>query len=74
MNKKTLGIIFTVVGLIGLILGYTRVTSIYGQLHTWALPFDSFEITTICIGLISLVLLITGIVFWSKKQVEQSKQ
>lgn len=74
MNKKTLGIIFSVLGIIGLVFGYTRVTSFYGQMHTWSPPFDSFEVSTIIIGVAALVLLIVGIVFLSKKPMEGKKQ
>lgn len=66
-QKKTLGIIFSVIGIVGLIFAYTRVTSLYGQMHSWSPPFDSFEISTIIIGVVALVLLIVGIIFWSKK-------
>lgn len=71
MNKKTLGIISSVVGVAGAIFAYTRVASLYGQMHSWSPPFDSFEISTIIIGVVALVLLIVGIVLWSKKQADQ---
>jgi len=66
MDKKTLGIILTIVGILAGILAYTRVTSLYGQLHTWTPPFDGFETSTIAIGIIALILLIIGIVLWRK--------
>ncbi len=71
MNKKTLGIISSVLGVIGGIFAYTRVTSLYGQLHTWSPPFDGFETSTIVLAIISIVILIVGIVFWSKKPQQQ---
>jgi Mg2+ and Co2+ transporter CorA len=71
MNKKTLGIILSVVGVAGAIFAYTRVTGFYGQMHSWSPPFESFEISTIIIGVVALVLLIVGIVLWSKKQADQ---
>jgi uncharacterized membrane protein len=67
MDKRTLGIILSVVGVVGVIFAYTRITSLYGQMHTWSPPFDSYEITTIIIGVVALISLIVGIVFWSKK-------
>jgi len=66
MDKKTLGIILSVLGVVGGIIAYTRVTSLYGQMHTWSPPFDSFEIITIIIGAVSLLLLIIGIIYWRK--------
>ena len=67
MSKKTLGIVLSVVGLAGGLFAYTRITSLYGQMHSWSPPFDGFEISTIIIGVVALVLLIVGIIFWSKK-------
>jgi hypothetical protein len=66
-NKKTLGIVFSVIGLAGGVFAYARLTSLYGQMHSWSPPFDGFEISTILIGIVALVLLIAGIIFWSKK-------
>lgn len=67
MQKKTIGIILAVVGIAGGIFAVTRVTSLYGQMHSWSPPFDGFEISTIIIGITAIVLLIVGIVFYSKK-------
>jgi len=36
-------------------------------MHTWSPPFDSYEISTIAIGVVAVVLLIVGIIFWLKK-------
>ena len=74
MDKKTLGIILSIIGVVGLIFAYTRITSLYGQMHTWSPPFESYEIITITIGAITLILLIVGIVFWLKKPSEGNKQ
>jgi len=71
MQKKTLGIILSVLGVAGAIFAYTRVTSLYGQMHSWSPPSDSFEVSTIIIGVVALILLIAGIVLSSKKQAEQ---
>ena len=67
MNKKTLGIILGVLGIACAIFAYARMTSLLGQMHSWSPPFDGYEISTIIIGIIALVMLIVGIVFWSKK-------
>ena len=71
MSKKTLGIILSVLGVVGGIFSYTRVTSLYGQLHTWSPPFDGFETSTIAVAVVALVILIVGIVLWSKKPAVQ---
>lgn len=74
MNKKTLGIILSVLGFAGVIFAYSRVTSLYGQMHTWSPPFTDYEISTIVIGVVAIVLLIIGIIFWSKKPADGDKQ
>lgn len=73
MQKKTLGIILTVIGAVCDIWAFTRVTSTIGQIHTWAPPFESYEIVTIVGGIIGVVLIITGIIFLLKKPAEQKK-
>ena len=68
MEKKTLGIILTVLGGVAVIWTYTRVTSLVGQMHTWTPPFTSYETITIGGGGVALVVLIVGIVFLAVKQ------
>ena len=68
MEKKTLGIILTVLGGAGVIWTYTRVTSLYGQMHTWSPPFSGYETSTIAGGVLTLALLIVGVVFLAVKR------
>jgi len=68
MDKKTLGIILTVLGAAGAIWAYTRVTSLYGQMHSWSPPFTTYETLTIVEGVISVALIIAGIVFLATKR------
>lgn len=73
MQKKTLGIILTVIGAVCDIWSYTRITSITGQMHTWSPPFESYEIITIICGIFGVILIIAGIIFLSKKTTAQKK-
>jgi hypothetical protein len=41
--------------------GYSRMTNLVGQLHSWSPPFDGYEITTICAGLAAVVCLLAGL-------------
>lgn len=71
--KKIFGIIFSVLSLGLIIWTVTRITSFAGQLHSWSPPFEKYEIATIVVGVIGLILLILGLIFlFSKDKNEQS--
>lgn len=63
MQKRIGGIILTVLGVAGAFWVYARMTSFMGQTHTWAPPFDNFEIATLIVGVVALILIILGIIF-----------
>jgi len=67
MESRTLGIILTVIGAAIGVWTFTRVTSLAGQLHTWAPPFTSYEVTTLVGGAIAVALLIVGLIKLTKK-------
>ena len=67
MDTKKLGIFLTVVGGAIGIWVFTRLTSLVGKLHTWQPPFTEYEITTLVCGAIALVLIIVGLINWTKK-------
>lgn len=47
MDTKKSGIILTVIGGAIAIWVFTRITSVYGKLHSWEPPFTEYETTTI---------------------------
>jgi hypothetical protein len=55
-NDKNIGIGLSVLGGAGLLWVFTRVTSLEGQLHSWSPPFESYEVTTIIVGLVAFAL------------------
>ena len=58
---KTLGVIMMVIGVsLGLWVN-ARVTSFAGQFYSWTPPFTEYEIMTIAVGLIAVILVITGL-------------
>ena len=67
MDMKKLGIVLTVIGGAIGIWVFTRLTSLVGKLHTWQPPFTEYEITTLVGGAIALVLIIVGLINWTKK-------
>jgi len=67
MDMKKLGIVLTVIGGAIGILVFTRLTSLVGKMHTWQPPFTEYEITTLVGGAIALVLIIVGLINWTKK-------
>jgi len=66
-NNKSSGIGFSVIGGAGLLWVFARMTSLVGKLHTWSPPFDSYETTTIVVGLVALLCLTIGIRKMSRK-------
>lgn len=67
MDMKKLGIVLTVIGGAIGIWVFTRLTSLVGKMHTWQPPFTEYEITTLVGGAIALVLIIVGLINWTKK-------
>jgi len=72
-TKKIFGIIFSVLSLGLIIWTVTRITSFAGQLYSWSPPFEKYEIVTIIVGVVGLILLILGLIFiFSKEKNEPS--
>lgn len=62
-TKRIFGIIFSVLSFALIIWALIRITSFAGQLHSWSPPFAKYEIITIVVGGIGLILLIIGLIF-----------
>ena len=69
MDRKTLGIVETVVGAALAIWTYTRFTNLMGQMHSWSPPFDSYEVTTLVVGGLGALFVIAGLVNLTRKTV-----
>ena len=59
--KQQFGVLSIVLAVLLGVWAVNRVTSIIGQLHSWAPPFDKFEVYTIVGGLLALLFLLTGL-------------
>lgn len=68
MQNRTKSLIIMLIGFLIGVWSYTRVTSFYGQMHSWEPPFEPYEIITIIGIIISIALLIIGIVKLTKKE------
>lgn len=60
-SVRTFGVVLTVLGGGGTIWATTRVTRLYGEMHTWLPPFSIYEAVTITVGLLSISFLLVGI-------------
>lgn len=70
-SKKITGIVLIVISVALIIWAITRITSFAGQLHSWSPPFSDYEVVTLVVGVIALILLIVGIllILWKNKNV-----
>ena len=65
-SNKTVGVVCTVLGgALGLWV-VTRLASVYGQQQTWAPPFARYEWVTLLGAVAAALLLIVGLVRWTR--------
>jgi len=67
LDKRTLGIVLAIFGVMVAIWVFVRMTSIVGQMKTWGPPFTDYEATTLAGGGLAAALLIVGIVLSVKR-------
>jgi hypothetical protein len=67
-DRKTLGIVLTVIGGAIALWVISRFTSIMGKLCSWGPPFSGYEVTTIIGVIVAIILIIVGIISIMKKQ------
>lgn len=60
-SKQRSGIVLVVIGVAVGLWAYTRVTSIYGQMHSWSPPFSEYETWTLVIGGLGAIFLVGGL-------------
>jgi hypothetical protein len=67
LDDRSLGIIMTVLGAAAGLWTFARVTNLVGQLQSWQPPFTEYELMTLIVGSVAVVLLIVGLIKLTKK-------